>query len=146
MTIPATARSFLSGNGPKWALVALIDIALLYVVSLMYAQGEVLFPLTLLILGSLGTWIFTSKSGYCYRYVYPCLLAIMMFIVFPLVYTFSISFTNYGSANILTLERVKEIHLKKQVKTADHTYKLALFERNDLYQIELTDKKNKETV
>ena len=146
MTIPATARSILSGNGPKWALVALIDIALLYVISLMYAQGEVLFPLTLLILASLGTWIFTSKGGYCYRYVYPCLLGIMMFIVFPLVYTFSISFTNYGSANILTLERVKEIHLKQQVKTSDHTYKLALFKQNDQYQLQLTDKNDNKKV
>lgn len=146
MTIPANVRSLLSGDGPKWALVALIDLALLYVISLMYAQGEVLFPLTLLVLGSLGTWIFTSKRGYCYRYVYPCLLGIMMFIVFPLVYTFSISFTNYGSANILTLERVKEIHLGKQVKNGDYTYKLTLFQNNDQFQLQLTNKNDNDDV
>ncbi|WBA82226.1 maltose ABC transporter permease MalF [Endozoicomonas sp. GU-1] len=146
MTIPANVRSLLSGNGPKWALVALIDLALLYVIALLYFQGEVLFPLTLLVLGSLGTWIFTSKRGYSYRYVYPCLLGIMMFIVFPLVYTFSISFTNYGSANILSLERVKEIHLNKQVKNGEHTYTLALFQQNDQFQLQLTDKNDKNSM
>lgn len=146
MTTPASAGALLSGNGPKWALVALIDFALLYVVALLYAQGEVLFPLTLLVLGSLGTWIFTSKKGYCYRYVYPCLLGIMMFIVFPLVYTFSISFTNYGSTNILSLERVKEIHLNKQVKTGDHTFFLAVYQQDDHYQLQLTDKNDKDSV
>ena len=140
MGIPASATNLLSGNAPKWALVALIDLALLYVVFLLYAQGEMLFPLTLLVLGCVGTWVFTSKEGYCYRYVYPCLLGIIMFIVFPLVYTFSISFTNYGSANILSLERVKEIHLAKQVKTGDQAYNLVLFQNNDQYQLQLTDK------
>ncbi|MBO9482053.1 maltose ABC transporter permease MalF [Salinisphaera sp. G21_0] len=146
MTIPANVRSLLSGNGPKWALVALIDLALLYVIALLYFQGEVLFPLTLLVLGSLGTWIFTNKRGYSYRYVYPCLLGIMMFIVFPLVYTFSISFTNYGSANILSLERVKEIHLNKQVKNGEHSYTLALFQQNDQFQLQLTDKNDKNSI
>ncbi len=140
MSTPANAKKLSSGNGPKWALVALIDVALLYVIFLLYAQGEILFPLTLLVLGSIGTWVFTNKAGYCYRYVYPCLLGIIMFIVFPLVYTFSISFTNYGSANILSLERVKEIHLDKQVKTGDQVYRLALYQDNDQYQLQLTDK------
>lgn len=146
MTIPASVRSLLSGNGPKWALVALIDLALLYVIALLYFQGEVLFPLTLLVLGSLGTWIFTSKGGYSYRYVYPCLLGIIMFIVFPMAYTFSISFTNYGSANILSLERVKEIHLNKLVKTGDHSYTLALFQHNNQFQLQLTDKNDSNSI
>ncbi|MGO0309146.1 maltose ABC transporter permease MalF [Endozoicomonas acroporae] len=146
MTIPANVRALLSGNGPKWALVALIDLALLYVIALLYFQGEILFPLTLLVLGSLGTWIFTSKCGYNYRYVYPCLLGIIMFIVFPMAYTFSISFTNYGSANILSLERVKEIHLNKLVKTGDHTYTLALFQHNNQFQLQLTDKNDSHSI
>lgn len=140
MALHAEEKGLLSGNGIKWALVALIDIALLYVVFLMYAQGEVLFPLTLLVLGALGNWIFTNKKGYAYRYVYPCLLGIMMFVIFPLLYTFSISFTNYGTKNLLTLQRVKEIHLQKEVKTGDQAYNLALYQQGDQYQLLLTDK------
>ena len=145
MTSPSDIKARLqSSNGIKWALVALIDLALLYVITLLYAQGEVLFPLTLLILGSLGTWIFTSQKAYCYRYVYPCLLGIIMFIIFPMVYTFSISFTNYGTANILSQARVKEIHLETQVKSGDQAYTLAAYQNDAGYQLVLTDKADKQ--
>ena len=99
-----------------------------------------LFPLTLLVLGALGNWIFTSKNGYAYRYVYPCLLGIIMFVIFPLLYTFSISFTNYGTSNLLSLQRVKEIHLQKEVKTGEEAYSLLLYQQGDQYQLLLTDK------
>ena len=145
MTPAADAKApqdgLLSGNGLKWALVALIDTALLYIIANMYAQGEAIFALMLLILTALGTWIFTSRKAYCYRYIYPCLLGIILFIVFPLLYTFNIAFTNYGSANILSLERVKEIHLQKQVRTGDTAYKFALYESEGSYQLVLTNKK-----
>lgn len=145
MTSPFDIKARLqSSKGIKWALVALIDLALLYVITLLYAQGEVLFPLTLLILGSLGTWIFTSQKAYCYRYVYPCLLGIIMFIIFPMVYTFSISFTNYGTANILSQARVKEIHLETQVKSGDQAYTLAAYQNDAGYQLVLTDKADKQ--
>ncbi len=146
MKIPAAAEGLLSGNGLKWALAALIDIALLYVITLMYAQGELLFALTLLVLGSLGTWIFTSRKGYNFRYIYPCMLGIILFIVFPLLYTVNIAFTNYGSSNILSLERVKEIHLEKEVKTGDHAYKIALYKKDETYQLKLTDKKDSQNI
>ncbi|CAM3661087.1 maltose ABC transporter permease MalF [Parendozoicomonas haliclonae] len=146
MTTPADAKGLLSGNGLKWALVALIDTALLYIIAGMYAQGEILFALTLLVLTGLGTWIFTSQKAYSYRYVYPCLLGIILFIIFPLLYTFNIAFTNYGSANILTLERVKEIHLEQQVRDSEVAFGLALYQNDDNYQLVLTDKSNKQAI
>ena len=42
MALHAEEKGLLSGNGIKWALVALIDIALLYVVFLMYARRDVI--------------------------------------------------------------------------------------------------------
>ncbi len=140
MTITANAKQVLAGNGLKWALVALIDLALLYTIAIMYSSGETLFPLTLLILTSLGNWVFISKNGYCYRYIYPCLLGIILFIIFPLAYTVGISFTNYGTANILPMARVKEIHLHKMVRTDDQLYTIGLYKNGDDYQLELTDK------
>lgn len=140
MNVSERAITWLRAYGLKWALVATINLALLYTVIAMYFRGEVLFPLTLLLLGSVGNWIFISKRGYAYRYVYPCLVGIMLFVIFPLLYTFNISFTNYGSANILTLERVKEIHLDKMVKAGDEAYTLGLYQLDDEFQLTLTDK------
>ncbi|MGI9274564.1 MAG: maltose ABC transporter permease MalF [Endozoicomonas sp.] len=140
MNEPKAAGGLLSGNWLKWGLVAAIDIALLYVITLMYAQGEIAFALVILLLGSLGTWIFTSEKAYNFRYVYPSLLGVILFVVFPLIYTVNIAFTNYSSKNLLTLERVKEIHLDKTYRSGEESFDLALFKDADNYQLALTNK------
>ena len=144
MEQPKGASEILSGNWLKWALVALIDIALLYVVTLMYAQGEIAFALVIMIIGSLGTWIFTSEKAYNFRYVYPSLLGVILFVVFPLIYTVNIAFTNYSSNNLLTFERVKQIHLDKTFRSGDENYTLGLFNaesgEDGNYQLSLTNK------
>ena len=127
MEQPKGASKLLSGNWLKWALVALINIALLYVITMMYAQGEIAFALVILILGSLGTWVFTSEKAYNFRYVYPSLLGVVLFVVFPLIYTVNIAFTNYSSSNLLTFERVKQIHLDKTYRSGDESFTLGLF-------------------
>ncbi|UYM17320.1 maltose ABC transporter permease MalF [Endozoicomonas euniceicola] len=142
MKQPQGAGGVLSGNGLKWALVAGIDIALLYIVTMMYAQGEIAFALVILLLGSIGTWVFTSEKAYNFRYVYPSLLGVILFVVFPLIYTVNIAFTNYSSTNLLPFERVKQIHLDKTYSSGEEKFALSLYQHNDAYQLQLTSKQN----
>ncbi len=130
----------LSGKGLCWGAVTLIDLALLYVVTLMYAQGEIAFALVILIIAGLGTWIFTSEKAYNFRYVYPSLLGVILFIVFPLIYTINVSFTNYSSANLLNFERVKEIILEQKYSGGDK-FSIALYQEGEQYQLQLASKK-----
>ena len=44
------------------AIVAVIDLVLLYGVTLMYAQGELAFALLVLILAAVGSWVFVSRQ------------------------------------------------------------------------------------
>lgn len=140
MNKPRAAGGILSGKGLVWALVALIDLALLYIVTLMYAQGEIAFALVILIVGGLGSWIFTSEKAYNFRYVYPSLLGVVLFVVFPLLYTVNVAFTNYSSSNLLSFERVKQIHLEKKYSSGDEKFSIALYKSGEEYQLELTDK------
>ena len=142
MKQPQDAGGVFSGNGLKWALVAAIDVALLYIITLMYAQGEIAFALVILLLGSIGTWVFTSKKAYNFRYVYPSLLGVVLFVVFPLIYTVNIAFTNYSSTNLLPFERVKQIHLDKTYSSGEEKFGLSLYQHNDAYQLQLTSKQN----
>ena len=139
MKQPKDAGGVLSGNWLKWALVAAIDIALLYVITLMYAQGEIAFALVILLLGSMGTWVFTSEKAYNFRYVYPSLLGVVLFVVFPLIYTVNIAFTNYSSSNLLPFERVRQIHLDKTYSSGTEKFGLKLFRTDDEYQLELSN-------
>ena len=127
-----------SGNPGKWValgLIAAIDLLLLYGVTMMYASGEIAFALLVLLIITSGTWVFISNKGYCYRYIYPALLGVSIFIVFPLIYTVNVAFTNYSSSNLLPLERVKAIHMAKTYKTPGESYNFKAFQQGEQYQL-----------
>ncbi len=121
-----------------WGTIAAIDLILLYGVTLMYAQGETAFALVIVLLVCSGTWVFISGRGYNYRYVYPALLGVTTFIVFPLIYTINVAFTNYSSNNLLPLERVKEILLSKTYRVEGESYPFMVFQSKDQYRVVFT--------
>ena len=128
-------RASHTGEWVILAIVAVIDLLLLYGVTLMYATGEIAFALIVLLIATSGTWVFVSRKGYNYRYVYPALLGVSIFIVFPLIYTVNVAFTNYSSSNLLPLERVKAIHLAKTYKTEGESYSFKVYQNGDQYRI-----------
>lgn len=89
-------------------LLTLFVLAALYVVTLVYATGETLLAGTILVLVALSLWIYTSARTYAYRYLFPAIAAALIFVVFPMVYTFGIGFTNYSSTNLLDFKRATQ--------------------------------------
>jgi maltose/maltodextrin transport system permease protein len=85
-------------------------IALLVVFQL-YVGGNAL--LAAAVAGGLGLafFVYTARRGYTYRYLFPGLAGIALFVVLPLVYTVWIGFTNYSAKNLLTFERATEVLL-----------------------------------
>ncbi|MGB0359900.1 MAG: maltose ABC transporter permease MalF, partial [Endozoicomonas sp.] len=125
----------------KWlviAVVAAIDLVLLYGVTLMYAQGEIAFAILILLLAASASWVFISRKGYNYRFVYPSLLGVTIFIVFPLIYTVNIAFTNYSSSHLLSLERVKAIHLTKTWRTGGESFDFKLYQHGADFRLMLS--------
>ena len=136
-----------ASSSSKWlviVLVGIIDLFLLYGVTLMYAKGELAFALLVLVLASSGSWIFISRKGYNYRYVYPSLLGVTTFIVFPLLYTINVAFTNFSSNNLLPLERVKAIHLAKTYKTGGESFTFKMFQDGASFKLALFPAKESE--
>ena len=97
----------------KWSVLGLLGLLVGYLVVLMYAQGEYLFAITTLILSSAGLYIFANRKAYAWRYVYPGMAGMGLFVLFPLVCTIAIAFTNYSSTNQLTFERAQEVLLDR---------------------------------
>ncbi|WP_252178642.1 maltose ABC transporter permease MalF [Endozoicomonas sp. 4G] len=124
-----------------WGVIGLIDLLLLYGVTLMYAQGEIAFALIILLIVCVGTWVFISRKGYNYRYVFPALLGVSVFIVFPLIYTVYVAFTNYSSSHLLTMERVKLQHLSKTYRTEGASYQFKVYQQGSDYRILFTSNK-----
>lgn len=64
----------------KWLVISLLSLFTCYLIVLMYAQGEYLFAIVTLILVSLGLYVFANRRAYAWRYVYPGVAGMGLFV------------------------------------------------------------------
>ena len=114
----------------KYLLAGVVLLIDLYLVVLMYSQGEYLFAILTLVILTSGVYIFSSKKVYAWRYVYPGLMGMAIFILFPLVATIAIAFTNYSGTNQLSFERAVAV-LGEQRYFAGDKYDFKLYPQQD---------------
>ncbi len=124
----------------KRALVGFLYLIAFYLVFTIYLQGEILFALLTLVVVTSGIFVFSSERAYRWRYLFPGVSAIGIFVVFPLVCTVVIAFTNYSGSNQLAFERVVS-QLQSQRYFAGERYDFKLLETADSqYQLVLENK------
>lgn len=93
------------------ALVGAIFLTMLYGAWRVYWVGQALFGVCLLA-ASLGfLLIFGFRRFYFARFIFPGIATLLLFVAFPILYTIYLGFTNYGSFNLLTFNRVTEVLL-----------------------------------
>ncbi|WP_022942281.1 maltose ABC transporter permease MalF [Psychromonas hadalis] len=123
-------------NWIKWIVLTLISFVAGYAVVLMYAQNETIFALLTLVIVASGVVIFAREDTYSHRYIYPGIAAMVVFIIFPLMYTIGIAFTNYSGTNQLTFERVQKQFLSKTYQQPNSVYQFELYQLdNDQIQL-----------
>src|SRR5471032_237103 len=133
------------GNALKWLAIGLLACLSGYLIVLMYAQGEYLFAVLALILSSLGLYIYGNRRAYSWRYVYPGLAGMSLFVLFPLVCTIAIAFTNYSSTNQLTFERAQSVLMGREFQ-GGKALNFALFPAGEKWQLALTSADSSETL
>ena len=107
-----------SGHPYKWLIAAALALPCLYAVWVIYLSGQVVAAVLVLGLFCLGFYTYTISGTIAYRYLFPGLAGMAVFVVFPLVFTIQIGFTNYSSANLLSFERATA-YLLEQTYTGD---------------------------
>lgn len=115
-------------NWIKWSVLALVSLLAGYAVVLMYAQNETIFALLTLVVVASGVVIFAREDTYSHRYVYPGIAAMVVFIIFPLMYTIGIAFTNYSGTNQLTFDRVQTQFLAETYEQPNSAYQFELYQ------------------
>jgi maltose/maltodextrin transport system permease protein len=135
----------------KLLLVTAIVLLNGYAIVLMYAGGEYAFALLTLVVVSTGVYVFVNQKTYAHRYIFPGIAGMVVFIIFPLAYTVGIAFTNYSGTNLLSLERVEQLHSQKTYmakggsfdfqlhQDVSGKYVLALTQDDTLYTSRLVD-------
>jgi len=108
----------------KWiapALLALFALSGLYLVFLLYSSGQSVVALVTLVLVALAVYIYLSPRAYAYRYLFPGVAGAGIFVVFPMIYTIAIGFTNYSSRNLLDFDRATAVLLDESVQAEGDT-------------------------
>lgn len=123
----------------KRLFVGLLYPLSFYLVFTIYLQGEVLFALLVLVVVTTGIYIFSNQSTYHWRYVYPGVSAMGIFVLFPLICTVVIAFTNYSGSNQLNFEQVLRQLQSQTYSAGDHLNFKLLQAGENQYQIALTN-------
>ncbi|HSW04387.1 maltose ABC transporter permease MalF [Aquabacterium sp.] len=90
--------------------VLLAALALAFALHAVHASG---WALAVIAITALVAWIYLSPRCMAWRYIAPGALAALLFIVFPMVYTLGISFTNYSAEHLLSFERATDVLLAR---------------------------------
>lgn len=114
-------------------------VAALYIVVVVHAAGETLLAGTLLFITALAAWLYTSPRFYAWRYLFPGIAAAVVFVVFPMLYTIGIGFTNHSSANLLSFERATQYHLDETVPAEGDPLAFTLHADGAEFRVRLSD-------
>jgi maltose/maltodextrin transport system permease protein len=67
-----------------------------------------------------------KRDAIAWRYLFPGVAGMLLFVALPLVYTMWIGFTNYSSVHLLSQARVKAYLLEQTVPDEDHSLEFTL--------------------
>jgi maltose/maltodextrin transport system permease protein len=129
---PTPARHW---TGP--ALTATCAALALYTVLRVHAAGQTLLALTLLLLAALALWTYTSRRTNALRYLFPGIAAAAVFVIFPMLYTVGIGFTNYSSNNLLEQDAARAYLLDEAIPAADSARNFTLHAQGERFRLRL---------
>ena len=138
MSAPGSRPPSLAGRWLKVGVTAGTAGASLYLVFAVYAAGQLLWALAVLAMLSLGFFVYLSNVAFAYRYLFPGLAAMALFVVFPLVYTAQIGFTNYSSSNLLSQQRARAYLLDQAEPDEARAFAFTLHADGPAWRIVLT--------
>lgn len=97
-------------SGGVAILFAVLSLTL---VSQIYAAGHTVWAVVALTFFAITFYLYAAKTTLAYRYLFPALAAMAVFVAFPLLFTAQMGFTNYSSAHLLSEARVRTYLLEQ---------------------------------
>ena len=134
--------SLLRRHGAMLTL-SIVSAGMLYLATLLYTVGETLLAGTVLVMAALALWTYSSAKTMALRYLFPGIAAAAVFVVFPMVYTIAIGFTNYSSQNLLDFERSRQYLLDETYSEPDaRSFSLSLHADGHEFRLRLQDEED----
>jgi arabinogalactan oligomer/maltooligosaccharide transport system permease protein len=109
-------RDFGRGSIVRFVLVALIDAFLVLGIVQFLNNSSYSVALLAVITLVLVNWAYLNPRAQASRWLTPGLVLMMVFVVYPVLYTAYLSFTNYQTGNLLNrdqaIERLEEVPIR----------------------------------
>ena len=112
-------------------VAAPVALAGLWLVAAIHASGQPMLALGALALLAAGLYVYVSRAAIAWRYLFPGVIGMLLFVAFPLAYTMWIGFTNYSSTHLLSQARVKAYLLEQTVPDEEHSLEFTLHPEGD---------------
>jgi maltose/maltodextrin transport system permease protein len=96
-------------------VVVLAGMALLWLVFSLWAAGQAMTAVGALVLGGSALYVYGTAQSLAWKYLFPGVAGMLLFVAFPLLYTVQIGFTNYSSSNLLDQDRARAYLLEQTV-------------------------------
>jgi maltose/maltodextrin transport system permease protein len=106
----------------QMGITSLLGLLLLWFVFSLFTAGQALVAVGVLALGGAALCIYGTAKTVAWKYLFPGVAGMLVFVAFPLLYTVQIGFTNYSSNNLLEFKRALAYLLDQTV--ADETQAL----------------------
>lgn len=112
-------------------------LAALYVATLFYFAGEVWLSLSASALTCLGAWSYLHPRAEAYRFLFPALAAVFVFILLPIGYMVNLGFTNTSGRNMLNYEKARGYLLNETYREDEGSWSFKLFREAGQYRLSL---------
>ena len=83
----------------------------------LWTAGQALAAVGALAFGGAALLVYGTAQSVAWKYLFPGVAGMLLFVAFPLLYTVQIGFTNYSSSNLLSEARARAYLLEQALST-----------------------------
>jgi maltose/maltodextrin transport system permease protein len=98
-----------------WGVSLALGLGLLWLAFSLATAGQALLALGVLAFGGAALWVYGFGRSLAWKYLFPGVAGMLLFVAFPLLYTVQMGFTNYSSSNLLEQGRARQYLLDQAV-------------------------------
>ena len=122
-------------SGLQWAITGAFALGLLWLVFSLFTAGQPMTAVGVLALGGSALYVYGTAQTVAWKYLFPGVAGMLLFVAFPLLYTVQIGFTNYSSSNLLEEPRSRAYLLDQAVSDEAHARPFTLHADGNSYRI-----------
>ncbi len=123
--------------GAAWGASLALGLGTLWLVFSLATAGNALMALGVLAFGGAALWVYGFGRSLAWKYLFPGMAGMLLFVAFPLLYTVQMGFTNYSSSNLLDQDRSRQYLLDQAVVDEAQSWPFTLHAQGEQLRIRL---------